>query len=110
MHVDDSTGGIVQLILWNRHIISWPGKLPAGRRVAHANVPLMSSVLRTTLPLHGSLLDRPSRRVVVSRPVSSFHYGITPRATHALLLSTVSSPRPIRVASLVSPIFPIIGK
>lgn len=51
--------GIVRLILWNRHVISWPGRLPAGRRVAHANVPLMSSVLRPALPLYGSLLDRP---------------------------------------------------
>lgn len=54
--------GIVRLIPWNRHVISWPGRLPAARRVAHANVPLMSLVL----------LRPPPRPFLLARPATSF--------------------------------------
>lgn len=67
--------GIVRLILWNRHVISWPGRLPAARRAAHANVPLMSLVLltRPTSPLS---LARPAFRAQHMRAaIRLYFYG-----------------------------------
>ena len=61
--------GIVRLIPWNRHVISWPGRLPAARRVAHANVPLMSLVL----------LRPPPRPFLLARPATSFQRAIVMR-------------------------------